>query len=173
MVLFVEFTCHFTPDFDALHASKVAALDEVAPVRLEQLRPDEIMKIGDLVVFADESCRQSKLAVRIYLLCDLTEALGSDLLHFIKKHETPLMALNEVHHLSGSLRPFSRIETQHTVRANEHKGLLLERLCVQGPQKLKLTRLSNLLVVDDLRVEYDDVSRVHVAPLEELSLPLL
>lgn len=134
------------------------------------------MQVFDLAVFTNKSGCESKLAVRANLFENLSEAICRNLLHLIKQHETPLVLLNEVVHQGGRLRPLPiLIKRQHIVGTNKHKSLLLElfRVISHLVQELKLPRLPFLLVVHRLRVEDDDVSRVHMSPLKELTLPLL
>jgi hypothetical protein len=92
-VLFIEMRSHWAPYLNALHSREESLLLQVKPICLVELRTDEEVNVGDLVIFSDESRTQSQLAVGFALVQHFLEFICWKYLDLIKDQKTPFALL--------------------------------------------------------------------------------
>mmetsp|Transcript_5046 Transcript_5046/g.20160 ORF Transcript_5046/g.20160 Transcript_5046/m.20160 type:complete len:311 (+) Transcript_5046:2564-3496(+) len=103
-VLAIKLLRHGAPDFDAFHVAKVAPRGQIHPVRLVQLRADQVVQVVNLAVLADQRGGEAELRVRLHVLHHAAEGLGRRLVDLVEDHEAPLAALDLLHQSRGHFR---------------------------------------------------------------------
>ena len=84
---FLPSSPHGDAHLGALDACDEAGTLQLDPVRLVELRTDEEVEVGDLVVFAEERRGQAELRVRLHRGEDAPEHLRRDVLHLWSEND--------------------------------------------------------------------------------------
>jgi hypothetical protein len=103
VILLIKVGGHLTPNFNALNSSKIPAILQVNPVSFVQFWSNQEVKVVNLAIFSYQCSCEPKFAMGLDPFSNLTKVLSWHDLNLIEQHQTPIVALDEVHHFVSCL----------------------------------------------------------------------